>query len=990
MEEEEEWKEEEEEERQAKAKKALSKAAMAGLSFEERLRVQNATDQRWRDSSRTSSYAGTSHSSLGTTGAVRDPNVDEDAYGDEYLPGAGLGAVLADSDDDDDDDGEKLGLKKKDETMTTRIKTNRAVSSANNNYRVSYQKGDSDLFDNDSNGSRRGKSRREGKGVAAASVDPLAILSHASNHHPRAANSWPSSSSSSTASSPTTPTTGPYTGSGSTHSHIIIVIVPQTTSTVGQSAVVELHHNGGLLSQLQGHLLETGGFILLHDDGLGGVIPASLEFLCHHHTTDNAVRLLLRQVELLHEAFKLQSAVAFVGEVEEVGAERFLTDLVLEHGQHRVLLGQKIPGIKIGRMFIGPSPISLQKRARGNHDGLAYAFRRTVKHLAVVGVVHAVEGLAGVAALLDNATVGGDFWDLNQHGADEVHTLHQFQGDVHVEGHLATLLHQLLLWGLVLVLDGHALGEQLLEAGAGVELIETSMGVEDEAASESRETQLSQSAIVDDLGGHIHGLDPVLEVAHQEQIARAVKVVVDALVVDHAQHGTRLGALVTVAVDQGHQRLHGNCASLGHFVCLRDDDLDLFLLDSTPLLLAILAILAILSFLVNFLTARVIAATLVVAISLVLLRAILLAFLTSLFVGRQLFLIAILLHVLLLLRLFTAFLLLTIAGQLTLLLLLSHLTHSGVDGVGLVVVVLHEAERHLGDVLEVAFGNEMVQNRLRQSQERRLISETSHVIMGVGINDLKGLEQLLIQTLHDGNKIAPDADICTVIRLGTTFTGLGILLDADVRVFLEDTKELEAVVGALLPNRGLEVVGHAGVEVEETGNQLGHHFKTLGGTLGISGKESQHLHLLTLVRSTTTPGGKYFTSLGVDEIVGDILGIQNSKFVLLGRGGGVLTAVVFAAVLTLVRGVIAGFIIRRLLGKVLGILAVLGNKLLESTVVLLKTLAHGVKCLVVGGGQLLLIFSKTGLGRDHEILKVSNHLDVNLGAFTVRKFLALL
>lgn len=42
-----------------------------------------------------------------------------------------------------------------------------------------------------------------------------------------------------------------------------------------------------------------------------------------------------------------------------------------------------------------------------------------------------------------------------------------------------------------------------------------------------------------------------LQVAHEQQVAGAVEVVVDGLVVREAQHGAGLGALVTVAEDDG-------------------------------------------------------------------------------------------------------------------------------------------------------------------------------------------------------------------------------------------------------------------------------------------------------------------------------------------------------------------------------------------------------------------------------------------------------
>ena len=63
--------------------------------------------------------------------------------------------------------------------------------------------------------------------------------------------------------------------------------------------------------------------------------------------------------------------------------------------------------------------------------------------------------------------------------------------------------------------------------------------------------------VVQDLRADVHVLHAVLQVAHQQHVPRAVEVVVDALVVDGAQHGARLGALVTHAEDGADQALRG-------------------------------------------------------------------------------------------------------------------------------------------------------------------------------------------------------------------------------------------------------------------------------------------------------------------------------------------------------------------------------------------------------------------------------------------------
>lgn len=56
----------------------------------------------------------------------------------------------------------------------------------------------------------------------------------------------------------------------------------------------------------------------------------------------------------------------------------------------------------------------------------------------------------------------------------------------------------------------------------------------------------------------------ILQVAHEQQVAATVEVVVDGLVVDGAQHGTRLGALVTGAEDELHQVVQHDVGVLAH------------------------------------------------------------------------------------------------------------------------------------------------------------------------------------------------------------------------------------------------------------------------------------------------------------------------------------------------------------------------------------------------------------------------------------------
>mmetsp|Transcript_34038 Transcript_34038/g.75462 ORF Transcript_34038/g.75462 Transcript_34038/m.75462 type:complete len:380 (+) Transcript_34038:1188-2327(+) len=207
---------------------------------------------------------------------------------------------------------------------------------------------------------------------------------------------------------------------------------------------------------------------------------------------------------------------------------------------------------------------------------VAHILRGASEVLAVVCVQDAVEGLAD-HALLGVQGVGCHVRHLEQHGGDQVDGLNHLQGDVHVEGHLAALLHQLLLRSLLLVLGhGHTLCKQLLDVPASIEVIQACMCLNDEAIAECCKTQLSHGPVVQDLRGDVHVLHAVLQVAHQQHVASTVEVIMDGLVVDGAKHGAGLGALITVAVDQRHQLLQDSMAVLVHDVVSRD--LDLYLL----------------------------------------------------------------------------------------------------------------------------------------------------------------------------------------------------------------------------------------------------------------------------------------------------------------------------------------------------------------------------------------------------------------------------
>ena len=65
------------------------------------------------------------------------------------------------------------------------------------------------------------------------------------------------------------------------------------------------------------------------------------------------------------------------------------------------------------------------------------------------------------------------------------------------------------------------------------------MGVLYHAVAEGAHTELYQGSVVEDLRGDVCQVDGLLEVAHHHEVARLKPAVVQRVVVDVAQHGTR-------------------------------------------------------------------------------------------------------------------------------------------------------------------------------------------------------------------------------------------------------------------------------------------------------------------------------------------------------------------------------------------------------------------------------------------------------------------
>ena len=117
--------------------------------------------------------------------------------------------------------------------------------------------------------------------------------------------------------------------------------------------------------------------------------------------------------------------------------------------------------------------------------------------------------------------------NLNQHARDQERGLEKLSVDVHVERKLTLSFGLLLIRGENLEpLLVNALSEQLLDALSGEDLLEGGLCFFDQAAPKRAQTKLNDGAVVQDLGDNIGGVDRLLEVGHEQHVARGVEVVV--------------------------------------------------------------------------------------------------------------------------------------------------------------------------------------------------------------------------------------------------------------------------------------------------------------------------------------------------------------------------------------------------------------------------------------------------------------------------------
>mmetsp|Transcript_1412 Transcript_1412/g.5588 ORF Transcript_1412/g.5588 Transcript_1412/m.5588 type:complete len:298 (+) Transcript_1412:920-1813(+) len=295
--------------------------------------------------------------------------------------------------------------------------------------------------------------------------------------------------------------------------------------------------------------------------------------------------------------------------------------------------------------------------------------------------------------------VDGHVGHLQQHSADQMHRLQQLQVDVHVEGHLPTPL-QLLTLRITLVeaLQLHALGEQLLHTATDVQLAQARVRLADEAGVEGAKAELRNGAVEEDLRGHIHVLHALLHVRHEQQVARAVEVTRQRLRVDLTQHAARLGAFVAKLVDGGSELLRECRDGLGHG-CLEHVDLEPLWLRQNN-------------------------------------RRVRIGLVSPL--GR--------LHGLLL------------RGRGLLPSLLRHLhvdAHGGrVHGISLVVYVLEHAHEHPGQRAAVLDRLAVGHRGLGERDVHKLIAQAVHVLHGVRVDALEGLEELVVEALEERHEVA--------------------------------------------------------------------------------------------------------------------------------------------------------------------------------------------------------------------------------------------
>mmetsp|Transcript_25796 Transcript_25796/g.48951 ORF Transcript_25796/g.48951 Transcript_25796/m.48951 type:complete len:286 (-) Transcript_25796:515-1372(-) len=213
-----------------------------------------------------------------------------------------------------------------------------------------------------------------------------------------------------------------------------------------------------------------------------------------------------------------------------------------------------------------------------------------------------------------------------------------------------------------------------------------------------------------------------------------------------------------------------------------------------------------------------------------------------------------------------------------------------------------------------------------QDQEHGLVFEAVHVLLRVRVDALQRLEQLVVQTLQEGEDVAPHLlRVLPLRRLGWRSRGAGLVIliipigvrvvlwvHDDVRVVLEQLQQLQQRAHRLAPYCHRKVCGHRGRNVEVGGDEVHHHLHLLRCRLGHRGEVLQSLHLLLLVNALFASRHADFTHLLVHHLPGDLLrrNVELALFLLVSPVPELLKLGLLCALLGL-------FIILRLLRLIL-------------------------------------------------------------------------
>ena len=127
---------------------------------------------------------------------------------------------------------------------------------------------------------------------------------------------------------------------------------------------------------------------------------------------------------------------------------------------------------------------------------------------------------------------------------------------------------------LHVALDLDTLGKELLQATGAADLLHGGLGLVNEAGTEGAKSDLDKSPVVKNLRADVGNVDGLLEMRHQEHVARLVELVVQGVVVDVAKHGAGAEDGGVVLVKVGAQDVE-KVAGHGGLVAGRDDRVDI-------------------------------------------------------------------------------------------------------------------------------------------------------------------------------------------------------------------------------------------------------------------------------------------------------------------------------------------------------------------------------------------------------------------------------